>query len=122
MPELEEFYVGERFTVLLTRDGKTSWEELVKTYGQTNKKGIAALLVRIRKYADKGVLHTPDQLNNEGDGFWAIKTKCGFRFYWWFDAGQKMIGSHFILKKRQKLAPADSRRMHANRSKYDADK
>ena len=123
MPELHEFYVGTKFTVLLTEDGKESWESLKETYGKTRKKsGIAAMAARIKKYADTGILHTPKQLNKEADGFWAIKTNCGFRFYWWFDTGQKMIGSHFILKKRKKLAPGDSQRMHDNRSKYEANK
>lgn len=122
MPQLEVFYPGRKYTVLLTKDGEKSWSELTKTYGPTQSKGISALVARIKKYADTGKLHTPEQLNDEGDGFYAIKTKCGFRFYWWYDIGSKMIGSHFILKKRPKLAPKDAKRMKTNREQYEATK
>ena len=32
MPLLEEFYVGERYTVFLTEDGKEGWDNLTETY------------------------------------------------------------------------------------------
>jgi hypothetical protein len=76
-----------------------------------------SFLSRIGRYAETGKLHAPKQVNGEGDGFSAIKHDCGLRAYFWLD-GSKMLISHFVMKKRDGLAPGDKARMARTRKKY----
>ena len=70
----------------------------------------AQFRARMYRLAGTGWLRSPDYLNAEGNGIFALKGSSGLRAYGWFDQvhGRKaFIISHVTLKKRQKLDPAD---------------
>jgi hypothetical protein len=60
-------------------------------------------------------------MNNEDDGFYAIKARCGLRAYGWFHTHQRgvFVISHFIMKKHKKLKKRDKERMENNRKAYE---
>lgn len=79
------------------------------------------LVALIKRFADTGKLHSPEQLNNEGDGFFAIKSRSpALRAYFWYDSKERgvIVVSHIIVKKQQKLDKQDKDIMVNERSNY----
>lgn len=111
-------YAGNTFLVEFSEDAGSSFDEAA---ARAPAKCVENLLARLKKFADGGKLHTPGQLNVEGDGFFSIKARCGLRAYWWYDRQRRwvIVISHFILKKTQKLSRADKDRMKKNRRSYE---
>ncbi len=112
-----EYYTGRRFTVEVTRDGDASFAEAI---AHAEQSCIQNLNARIERFADHGKLHVPQQLNDEGDGFYAIKARCGLRAYFWYHGTRRrvMVISHFAYKNYQKLRSQDKTRMQRNRQEY----
>jgi hypothetical protein len=98
-----------------------SWHEALTGIPPKKHDGVIAKLVARRGFlADQGQLRTPDYWNTEGelpDGkrFYAIKAD-DLRAYGWFSGRHKGVFyiSHFALKKGQKLAKKDARRVIQN--------
>lgn len=103
-----------------TLDAKESWKEVSD---RAPDQCVAQLVRLAQRLADFKKLHSPDQFNDEGDGFWAIKARCGLRAYGWFHSKKRgvFVISHFILKTKPKLLPEDKERMKRNRKKHDPD-
>lgn len=100
-----------------TPDAAESWNEVAANAPQNC---VAQLFRLAQRLADVGRLRSPDQFNNEGDGFYAIKAECGLRAYGWYsDQRGIFVISHFVLKKRQKLLPSDKDRMKENKRRYE---
>lgn len=100
--------------VIGTNTAETTFNELQSEYGATHLDMFAQMDSRLKYLSEKGRLRCPDYMNNEHDGFYAVKTRKGLRAYGWFEqcAGKKcFIISHFIFKKQQKLASEDKNKM-----------
>ncbi|NJN48325.1 MAG: hypothetical protein HC808_19680 [Candidatus Competibacteraceae bacterium] len=86
----------------------------------------AQLRALIEQLANSGRLKSPEQFRNEGDGFYAIRTKIGLRAYGWFANKKNGVSvkglfaiSHFIKKKKDKLDPRDKALMIRSRQRYE---
>lgn len=120
MPKV--FYTGTKFKVVFTDLAENCFRQLaddVKPYGL-----FECLVARIKKFADFGPdgLHTPEQLNDEGDGFYAIKARgAALRAYFWYSQKERgvIVVSHLIKKKKQKLDPQDKTTMEQERKTYE---
>lgn len=113
------FYKGRTFEIRWAADAK---ESQATAYGHADENCIAQLNRMIERFADHGKLHSPEQMNNEGDGIYAIKARCGLRAYGWYHSSIRgvFVISHFICKKKQKLDSADLDRSNANRRTYES--
>ncbi len=120
MLESSLFCEGECFKIYETEDAKQTWENLRRKHEASEKACFANLLARIKKFSNKGTLRSPEQINDEGDGFYAIKARCGLRAYFWYHPIHRQVVfiSHFILKKKQKLDAGDKKIMLKNRKIY----
>lgn len=119
------FYSGAKLTIELTEDARESLPE-AEGHVPPNDAACKAQLRRLlQRLADVGHLRSDDQWNNEGDGFFAVKTRCCLRAYGWYHKYRRQVFmiSHFICKKRQKLDPADIERAKKNRDQtYQGEK
>lgn len=89
--------------------------------GEKRKPCVDQMHALLNRLAEKGQLKSPDQMNSEGDGIYAVKANCGLRAYGWWSAKYRryFIISHFILKKWVKLDPADLARAQKNRQNFE---
>jgi len=108
------YYIGRTYTIVHTDDADKSLPEAERHAPLACKAQLRRLTERL---ADIGTLRSPDQFNAEDDGFYAIKARCGLRGYGWFSKLHKgvFIVSHYICKKKSKLAKKDKDRMKRNR-------
>lgn len=119
MPKV--FYTGTKFKVVFTDRAVDCFQQLdaeVEPHGLFEN-----LVARTQKFANFGPdgLHTPDQLNDEGDGFYAIKSRgAALRAYFWYCQKERgvIVVSHLIKKKRAKLDPQDKAIMVLERDNY----
>lgn len=114
------FHSGAKLVIEFTDDANASLEE-AESHVPPNQAACKAQLRRLlQRLGDVGRLQSPDQWNTEGDGFFAVKARCGLRGYGWFHKHRRgvFVVSHFILKKRQKLDPADMERAGKNREAF----
>lgn len=118
---MEVFYEGNRYWILQMPGACESFTEACAGV-PGNKDACPAQLVRlIKRLGDLGKLHSRDQFVHEGDGTYAIKTRCGLRAYGWFDRYRgraAFVISHYILKKRQKFDPADQSIVEKNKMRF----
>jgi hypothetical protein len=89
--------------------------------GEKRKPCVDQMHTLLNRLAEKGQLRSPDQMNSEGDGIYAVKANCGLRAYGWWSIKYRryFVISHFILKKWDKLDPADLARAQENRREFD---
>jgi hypothetical protein len=64
---------GELFRVELTEDAKDSFVKAKRKVPGTKNGCIKQLLTLIRRFADLGALKSPDQMREEGEGFFAFR-------------------------------------------------
>lgn len=117
MPKV--FYTGERYKVIFTDLAQETFKQLSQDVQPGSL--FLALVARIKKYADAGVLHSPEQLNNEGNGFFAIKSRgASLRAYFWYCQKERsvIVCSHLTMKKTAKLTPQDKATMEHERDNY----
>lgn len=119
MPKV--FYTGAKFKVWFTDRAVACFKQLDEEVQPHNL--LENLVARIKKFADVGPngLHTPDQLNDEGDGFYAIKARgASLRAYFWYCQKERghIVMSHLIKKKKGKLDPRDKVIMSQERNNY----
>lgn len=109
---------GKTFVVHQTDDADESFRAAA---GHATDQCVGQLLARIGRFADTGKLRFPDQLNNEGDGFYAIKATCGLRAYFWYASSERwvVVISHYQFKDYEKLKPQDKKRMKQNREIWE---
>ncbi len=104
---MELFYRGTQLSIWLCPGAQVSWDEAEVGARDSCR---AQLRARIGLLGDAGKLRSPDHINFEGSGIFAIKANCGLRAYGWFgqiNARRAFAISHVMLKKQQKLAPKD---------------
>lgn len=104
---MDEYHNGSTLTIWLCPGAEASWTQAEQTVGEAHQ---AQFRARLKRLADIGCLRSPDHMNFEGDGIYAVKGTSGLRAYGWFDqvdGRRAFIVSHVILKKKQKLDPAD---------------
>jgi len=104
-------YNGSRFRIEPSPEADSAFDSLS---GKRPKKDLARIVARIERFANTGKLHAPGQINDEGDGFFAIKDVSGqLRAYCWYDETERgvVIISHFIVKKKDDLDPRDKAKM-----------
>lgn len=114
--------VGSKLTIRQAQDKVTAAENLEDVLGHLN--GVSPLSVKaklfamLKRLADVGTLRMPKQFNKEATlgnkkHFYAIKPHKNIRAYGWFSslyAGVFFI-SHYKYKNKQKLDPADTKRV-----------
>ncbi|QOD81641.1 hypothetical protein [Chromobacterium haemolyticum] len=114
------FYTGSRYVIVFT-------DRAVETFGQLNdqslshKKALVHWAERVRRFADGVDLHAPNQINQEDDGFFAIKSNSmSLRAYCWYCSVHRknVVVSHFIAKKTKKLRKADKDTMNDEKRNY----
>ncbi len=108
---LERYAEGPGADVWRTPDAARTWDEAICRVEAKKRVAQAAQLnARLARLAATGQLRSPDMMNAEGEGIYAVKTTGGLRAYGWFGqvCGKRaFVISHVILKKRQKLDPGD---------------
>jgi hypothetical protein len=111
-------YEGRVYKIVQTEDAEVSQPE---AEAHARKACIAQLDAMIKRLANMGKLNSPKQINNEGNGIWAIKARCGLRAYGWYCRCERgvFVISHYIYKKQQRLDPRDMARAEGNRSSYE---
>ncbi len=106
-----EYEAGAHTTIWRMPEAIETWGAAVALVDDAKRDAQEAQLVgRLQLLAERGRLRSPDMMNPEGDQIYAVKTKEGLRAYGWFTRVQSkraFVISHVILKKKQKLDPAD---------------
>ena len=104
------FYVGAQLSIVYARGAAESRADAEEHIPPNQSACIANMNALLRRLADHRKLSTPDQFRMEGEGIWAVKTRCGLRAYGFYARGGKFVISHFAMKQRQKMDPADLQR------------
>lgn len=115
---MDEHHSGKSLTIWLWEGAEASWAEAEEGVMEAHQAQFRTLLERL---ADFGHLRVPDHMNSEGGGIHAVKGRTGLRAYGWFDqvnGRRAIIISHVVLKKKQKLNPADLAKASARRNSY----
>jgi hypothetical protein len=114
------YYEGNVLTIKHTEDAELS---LPKAEESAQLSCQAQLRRLTKRLADTGTLRSPQQFNNEGDGFYAIKARCGLRAYGWFSRRCRGVFyiSHYVYKSKEKLSKKDKKKMKANRRGIEED-
>jgi hypothetical protein len=111
---LEEYAAGDHTTIWRLPGSVETWGTAVgQVKTQIREAQEAQLIARLGLLADTGKLRAPRMMNHEGDNIYAVKTTKGLRAYGWFTQVQDkraFVISHVILKKTDKLDPADRAR------------
>lgn len=112
------YYSGSVFNIEQTDDAVSSQSEAESNCTEACCLQLLAITKRLANY---GKISNPHHFMNEGEGIWALKARCGLRAYGWFAKKKRSIFviSHYIVKKRQKLNPADLKRAIHNRTIYE---
>lgn len=119
-----EFYQGRTLTIWLREKATAAWDEAEAGVPGNRRACKAQFRARIKQLADVGTLHGADHFNGEGNGIYAVKATCGLRAYGWFDrvnGRRAFVIGHVILKKKQKLDPADRERAEKEREQLAAE-
>lgn len=115
---MDEYHSGSSLTIWLWLGAAVSWAEAEAGVMEAHQAQFRARLARL---AEVGSLRVSDHMNPEGDGIYAVKGNTGLRAYGWFDqvnGRRAFIISHVILKKKQKLDPADLAKASARKASY----
>ncbi|WP_129781786.1 hypothetical protein [Peristeroidobacter soli] len=115
---MDEYHSGSSLTIWLWEGAEASWAEAEVGVMEAHQAQFRARLARLAEF---GRLRVPDHMNSEGDGIHAVKGNTGLRAYGWFDrvSGRRaFIISHVVLKKKQKLDPADLAKASARKDSY----
>ncbi len=109
--------------VIGSESAKESLQKLLEMHHASEASMFAQMEVRLEMLSRQGRLRSPDIMNSEGDGFFAVKTRNGLRAYGWFRqcARKKcFVISHFVYKKKNKLAVEDKNRMLTIKQQWEA--
>lgn len=112
---------GAKLSIWLRSGAQQSWDEAETSIPGNRGACPAQFRARMERLASTGWLRIPDHMNDEGNGIYAIKARCGLRGYGWFDSheNQKVfVISHVCLKKKQRLDPSDKKRAESERTSF----
>jgi hypothetical protein len=118
---MEEYHRGATLTIWLLQGTRASWDAAEALVPGNRKACLTQFRARLTRLADTGSLRSPDHMNSEGDGVFAVKATCGLRAYGWFDRvnnRRAFVISHCILKRRQAADPADIARAKGARDQF----
>ena len=118
---MHEYIRGAALSIWLRPGAEESWREAERGVPGNRAACPVQFRARMQHLADNGRLRSPDHMNAEGDGIFAIKATCGLRAYGWHDQHENRrayIISHVVLKDRQKLDPADKARAIRAREEF----
>jgi|HubBroStandDraft_3_1064219.scaffolds.fasta_scaffold474663_1 hypothetical protein len=122
---MEEYERGTCLSIWRTADARPTWTEAVgQVASHKREQQEAQLIARLSILASRGVLRSPDHIRAEGQGIFAVKTNGGLRAYGWhsnIDGRRAFVISHVVLKKTDKLNPADLNRAVACREAVEAE-
>ncbi|MCU7891774.1 MAG: hypothetical protein KZQ78_09230 [Candidatus Thiodiazotropha sp. (ex Ustalcina ferruginea)] len=116
------FHQGAKKTIYFTDHGETSLE-VAEEHVPSNQNCGAQFRRLLSRLGDIGKLNSPEQLRNEGNGIFAVKTRCGLRAYGWFcndpttNAPLFVVG-HCAYKKKDKANPLDLERAIEERNNF----
>jgi hypothetical protein len=81
---------------------------------------VAKLQALFERFVETGKITNREQFNSEADGFWAFKA-YQLRAYCWYSRRlpRALVISHFVVKKKDKLAASDKQRMQRNREAFE---
>lgn len=115
------YYKGLVLTIERTEGALDSQREAESQVPPNRCACIQQMDALIKRLGDIGRLKVPDHFVDEGDGICAIKTRCGLRAYGWYHRKRRgvFVISHYIMKKWQKMKPADKDRAERNRIRYE---
>lgn len=117
---MDRYYRGTSLSVWFLPGAQASLDRANSHIREDEK---AQMPARLSLLADQGKLSYPGQINSEGNGISAVKTRAGLRAYGWFDSVEDrkaFIVSHFAFKNRQKADPAELKK--ALNAKTERDK
>ncbi len=115
------FHKGNRFTIDVTDAAEAAWVE-AEAQVPGNQEACKAQLRRLlTRLGDFGELQSPNQMNDEGDGIFAVKARCGLRAYGWYSSSKRryFVIGHVVLKTKQKLDKRDHDRACEARRNYE---
>jgi hypothetical protein len=115
---MDEYHSGSTLTIWLCNGAEESWSAAESSVGVAQQ---AQFRARLGRLAEAGWLRSPDHMNFEGDGIYAVKGTSGLRAYGWFGqvGGRKaFVVSHVIFKKQQKLDRADLAKAVGKKAAY----
>lgn len=107
---MHQWHRGQALTIWLCAGCQDSWDEAEALVPGTRAACKGQFRARLEHLANVGRLRSPDHMNSEGDGIFAVKATCGLRGYGWFcsvDGRRAFVISHVVLKRQQKADPAD---------------
>ncbi len=115
------FFRGTYRTILLAPDAETTLEEAAGNVPPNKREACVAQLFRVlQRLGNFETVRNKELFRSEGQGIFAVKSRCGLRGYGWFetlhDRQRVFVVSHFILKKKQKTDPKDVDRAVATRN------
>jgi hypothetical protein len=121
---MQEYIRGATLSIWLRSGAQESWAAAERGVPGNRSACPAQFRARMNQLAETGRLRSPDHMNHEGDGIYAIKATCGLRAYGWhssYKGRRAFIISHVVLKSRQRLDPADKARALTARAEFDAE-
>jgi hypothetical protein len=101
------FHAGMYLTIHFGPEAEESLEQAESQVPPNKQACKAQMRALLKRLGDTGRLNSPEQLRNEGQQIYAVKAHCGLRAYGFFAPGRKFVVSHFLMKKKDKLDPAD---------------
>jgi len=121
---MHEYHRGATLSIWLRPGAQETWQAAEADVPPNRAACLTQFRARIAHLAETGKLQSPDHMNHEDHGIYAIKATCGLRAYGWHDhhhGRRAFIISHVILKKRNKLNPADRKRAENAREQFRAE-
>lgn len=121
---MHEYLRGAALSIWLRVGAEDTWNEAEKLVPKSLSACPRQFRARMLQLAETGRLRSPDHMNHEDNGVYAIKATCGLRAYGWHESheGRRVfVISHVSLKKGQKLDPKDRERTEEARTTFRAE-
>jgi hypothetical protein len=121
---MDEYIRGTILSIWLREGAQETWNEAESQVPSNQAACPRQFRARMSHLAETGRLRSPDHMNHEDNGIYAVKATCGLRAYGWHGNHQgrrAFIISHVRLKKSQKLDPADRKRAEDARTSFEAE-
>ena len=122
---MREYIRGTALSIWLRPGAQESWTVAEQAVPKGSESaGAAQFRARMSHLAENGRLRSPDHMRHEDDGIYAVRANCGLRAYGWhcsYRGRRAFVISHVVLKKQQKLDPADKARALKGKAEFEAE-
>ena len=121
---MEQWHAGQALGIWLRSGCRDAWATAEAAVPGNQSACPAQFRARLQLLADRGRLRSPDHMNAEGNGIFAVKATCGLRAYGWFcrvGGRRAFVISHVVLKREQRADPADIRRAAAEKARFETE-